>query len=411
MAEEDDSADSDARDNSSNTPAPKRNRSKRVPLIVVLVAVILGLVYGIYWAVDGRWHITTDDAYVHGDTVDLSTQVPGTVVAVKVALTQHVKRGEILVRLDPTDAQVALARAEATLGMTVRQTAQLYQEVDADKAVVRQRHAQLELAAANLARARKLVPQHGVSRQKLQQTKTARDNARAALDAARHQLKAARAAVDGTDVAHHPAVLQAEAAVRKAWVMLARTKIVAPVSGYVAQKNVQVGEQVSPARPLLAIVPLATVYVEANFKENQLARLRIGQPVAMESDTYGGAVSYHGKIVGFSAGTGAAMSVLPPQNASGNWIKIVQRLPVRIQFQADELNQHPLMLGMSMHVDVDVRRKGSDVMLSQARVFDAATQTKVYAAQTRGADAAIKTIVAKNLPPGRAAKPAAAPAQ
>lgn len=383
---------------------PRSTRSRRVPVIIVLVAVILALAYGVYWTVDGRWHVTTDDAYVHGNTVDLGTQLAGTVVAVNVALTQYVKRGQTLVRLDPTDVKVAFDNAQASLGMTVRQTAQLYQKAAADKAVVDQRKAQLKLADANLKRARKLAPQHGISQQALQKARTVRDNADAALDVARHQLKAAQVAVGNTDVAHHPAVLQAEAAVRKAWVALARTKIVAPVSGYVAQKNVQVGEQVAPAKPLLAIVPLASVYVEANFKENQLAKLRIGQPVEMESDTYGGEVTYHGKIVGFSAGTGAAMSVLPPQNASGNWIKVVQRLPVRIQFKPDELAKHPLMLGMSMHVDVDVRNNGSGRMLSQAPTFDGAADTRVYATQTRGVDAAIKAIVAKNLPAAAQAK-------
>ncbi|HEU0196458.1 MAG TPA: efflux RND transporter periplasmic adaptor subunit [Nevskiaceae bacterium] len=385
---------------------PARKRSNRIPLIIVVVAICLGILYGIYWAVDGRWHVTTDDAYVHGDTVNLSTQIPGTVTRVDVALTQHVQQGQKVVELDATDEKVALAQAEAQLGLTVRQTAQLYQQAEADSARVTQRRAALQLASANLARARKLVAESGISKQALQQIQTTRDSSAAALNAARHQLAAARAAVGHTDIADHPAVRRAEAAVRKAWVALARTTVLAPISGYVASKNVQVGQRALPGTPILAIVPLNDVYVEANFKENQLDKLRIGQPVKLTSDTYGRGIDYHGTIVGFAAGTGDAMSVLPAQNASGNWIKIVQRLPVRIALEPKQVAKHPLMLGMSMDVNVDVRQHGDGRMLSTARVFDGNTQTDVYAAQTQGVTAAIQQIVARNLPAGSVHDPA-----
>jgi len=221
--------------------------------------------------------------------------------------------------------------------------------------------------------------------------------ARAALQRAQHQLDAARIATHGATAADHPRVKRAEANLRSAWLALARTRILAPASGYVAQKDIAVGEQASPGSPLLAIAPLNDVYVDANFKETQLAEMRIGQPAALTADLYGSKVTYHGKVLGFSSGTGAAFSVLPPQNASGNWIKIIQRLPVRIGLDPRELRNHPLLLGLSMRVNVLIRDRAGR-MLSERPSFDGSRRTDAYATQARGVNALIDAILYRNLP-------------
>jgi len=375
-----------------------RNGRKRGRVMRILIAVaLLSLIsYGVYWLLVARWYVSTDDAYVQGDTVSLMPQVSGTVVAVNAALTQYVHRGEVVVRLDDADARVALARSEADLAQTVRSTAQLFQQVDVDAALVAQRQAQLAQARSDRDRNRTLAPQHGVSKQALEHSEVAYRNAAAALQQAQHQLTAARAATAHTTVADHPQVKQAEARVRDAWLALARTRILAPVSGYVGQKNVQVGQQATPGKPLLSIVPLQDAYVSANFKENQLGAMRIGQPVTMTADLYGSSITYHGKVLGFSSGTGAAFSVLPPENATGNWIKVVQRLPVRISLDPDEIRKNPLMIGLSMSVDVDIHHRNGKV-LSQAPAFDGVSSTDVYAHQDQGVDAVIQRIVNANV--------------
>lgn len=377
-------------------PPKKKKRSKVLPIIIT-VAVLAGLAWGVHWFLIGRWHVTTGDAYVQGDLINLAPQESGTVKAVNVALTQYVTHGETLVRLDDQDARVALQRAEANLAQTARSVAQIYQTEQADQALVAERRAALSKAVSDLGRARRLAPSHGVSKQTLEHTQVAAAQARATLQQARHQLDAARAMTRGVVPARHPRIKQAEARLRKAWLAMSRTRIVAPVSGYIAKKNVQVGEQVSPKSPMLAIVPLGDVYVDANFKETQLTRMRIGQPVTLHADLYGSSVTYHGEVLGFSSGTGAAFSVLPPQNASGNWIKIVQRLPVRIGLDSRELKAHPLMLGLSMNVDVSIRHSGGK-MLSESPTFDGKTRTNVYANQSQGADVVIGRILAHNLP-------------
>ncbi len=382
---------------SSNGNGNGRRKTNRI-LLILLVVVIIGIIgYTIYWLLVGRWHVTTDDAYVQGNMISLTSQVSGTVVDVNAALTQYVKRGTVVVRLDDTDAKIALARAEADLAQTVRSTAQLFQTAAGDAVLVSKRRVLLGNARSDLARDRKLAPVNGVSRQALEHAEVKYKGAQADLEQAQHQLAAARAATANTSIEDHPQVKQAEADVRKAWVMLARTRILAPTSGYIAQKNVQVGEQAAPGRPLLAIVPLRDAYVDANFKEDQLSAMRIGQPVALTSDLYGSDVTYHGKVIGFSSGTGAAFSVLPPQNATGNWVKVVQRLPVRIGLDPKDLAKHPLMLGMSMQVDVSIHDV-SGQMLTQTPAFDGATRTDVYTRQTQGVDAAIAGIVRDNLP-------------
>ncbi len=248
----------------------------------------------------------------------------------------------------------------------------------------------------DLARDRSLLPVHGVSLETFEHAENAVRSARAALQQAQATLASTRAAIAGTTPSTHPRVLQAEANLRAAWLALARTRVLAPVSGYVVRRSVELGEQVSPSTEMLALVPVNSMWIDANFKENQLGDLRIGQPVQVSVDMYGSQVQYHGKVLGLTAGTGSALAVLPTQNASGNWIKIVQRLPVRIGLQPAELARHPLFLGLSANVDVGVRNRDGSA-LSQVPVWPASQRTDVYMDQDAGADRMIDDIVAANL--------------
>jgi membrane fusion protein, multidrug efflux system len=379
------------------TPAPKKAATpSRRPLIILAVALLAVAGWGGYYLLFARGHATTDDAYVDGNLVRLTPQVAGTVIAINTDETQFVHRGQVLVQLDPHDTGVALAQAKANLAQTVRDIAQLFAEEERDVALVRTQQVQLNQANQDVERDHPLIAVHGVSQETLQHEQNAVDSARAGLQQAEATLASTRAAIGGTTPATHPRVLQAEAALRAAWLAAARTRVVAPVSGYVVRRAVQLGQQVSPTTEMLAIVPVNSMWVDANFKENQLSGLRIGQPVSVSADMYGSHVHYHGRVLGLAAGTGSALAVLPAQNASGNWIKIVQRLPVRIGLDPQELAAHPLFLGLSTEVNVDIHDQSGST-LSKQPAWSAALNTDAYADQEAGADAAISAILAANL--------------
>jgi membrane fusion protein, multidrug efflux system len=391
-----DTAAQPARDTAAQPAPPAAAPSSRRPLIILAVALIALVGWGLYYLVFERGHVTTDDAYVNGNLVRLTPQVAGTVIAINTDETQFVHHGQVLVQIDPRDSEVALAQAKANLGQTVRDVAQLFAEEARDEAVLQSQQVLLSQANEDVLRDHPLIAVHGVSQETLQHEENAVHTARAGVQQAAATLASTRAAIAGTTPATHPRVLQAEAALRAAWLAAARTRVVAPVSGYVVRRAVQLGQQVSPTTEMLAIVPVDSMWIDANFKENQLSGLRIGQPVAVSADMYGSHVRYHGRVLGLAAGTGSALAVLPAQNASGNWIKIVQRLPVRIGLDAQELERHPLFLGLSTDVDVDVRdQRGAT--LSQQPAWSATLNTDVYTDQEAGADAAINAIVRANL--------------
>jgi membrane fusion protein, multidrug efflux system len=398
----------------SNPPAPAggeaQPRSRR-PLIILGAVVVIGLIgWALYYLLVARGRVTTEDAYVDGNLVRLTPQVAGTVIAIKTDETQFVHQGDVLVRLDQRDAQVALAQAKANLAQTVRDVAQLFAEESRDVALVQAQDVQLQQASEDVQRDQPLLEVHGVSKETLQHEQNAVRGAQASLRQAAATLASTRAAIAGTTPASHPRVLQAEATLRNAWLALARTQVLAPVSGYVVRRAVQLGQQVSASTEMLAIVPVESMWVDANFKENQLNGLRIGQPVTVSADMYGSHVRYHGRVLGLTAGTGSALAVLPAQNASGNWIKIVQRLPVRIGLEPQELEQHPLFLGLSTSIDVDIRDQ-SGAALSKQPAWPAALSTDVYAEQEAGADADISAILAANLPAAAATSTRTTPAR
>ncbi|RKE36078.1 membrane fusion protein (multidrug efflux system) [Paraburkholderia sp. BL23I1N1] len=372
------------------TPPGKR---KLLLALLGLAVVAAGAAYGAYYMTYARYHQSTDDAYVSGNLVQLTPQVSGTVVAVNADDTQIVKQGDPVVTLDGADAKVALLNAEATLGQTVRQVSGLYVNNDFYAATVAQRAADLARANDDLHRREAVAGTGAVSAEDIAHARDAVNVAQAALDAARQQAEANHALTDRTTVERHPNVQAAASKVRDAYLNYARNTLPAPVTGYVAQRSVQVGQRVAPGTPLMAIVPLDGVWVDANFKEGQLKHMRIGQPVELTADVYGGSVKYHGRVVGFSAGTGSAFAVLPAQNATGNWIKIVQRLPVRIQLDQRELQAHPLRIGLSMQVDADTRNdSGTQLGAATTTTY----QTDVFAQYGAQADAEIAKIIGEN---------------
>jgi membrane fusion protein, multidrug efflux system len=379
---------------SAKTHAQKRNLLRRG--LFLLSAVVGAAAIGGYYLLFMRHHVSTDDAYVNGNLVLLTPQVSGTVIAINTDETQYVRRGQVLVQLDPRDAQIALAQATAKLGETVRDVAQLFAEEHRDAALVDAEQTELSQSTEDLARDRSLLSVHGVSLETLEHDENAVRRARAALTQAQARLGSDRDQTAGTTPATHPRVLAAEANLRAAWLALTRTRVVAPISGYIVRRAVELGEQVTPSTQMLALVPLRSLWVDANFKESQLGSLRIGEAAEVTVDMYGSRVRYRGKVLGLTAGTGSALAVLPTQNASGNWIKIVQRLPVRIALEPQQLARHPLFLGLSANVDVNVRNE-SGFALSQTPAWPAAQHTGVYKDEESGARHAIRAIITANL--------------
>lgn len=382
-----------------DTGAPSRKTRKRrkyASIILGSIFLIIGIIWLLYYLIWGQFEVYTDDAYVNGNLVQVMARVPGTIIDINTDDTFLVNKGQPIVRLDPADMQIALQRAHAQLALTVRQVRQLYEHVKEAQATVLLRQADLIKAQRDLKRRDGLLGEKAISREELNHYQISVDTAQAQYDYALHNLRSALAVVENSHLYAHPQVERAKTNFKTAYLNLLRTTIVAPVTGYAAKRSVQLGQQVAVNTPLLAIIPLKDVWVDANYKESQLSDLRIGQPVSLQADAYSG-VAYHGKVVGLNAGTGAAFSLLPPQNATGNWIKIVQRLPVRISIDADELKKHPLQIGLSMRVTAnihDLNGKRLATTAAQKTVY----ATDVYANQLSDANKLINKILRANSP-------------
>jgi membrane fusion protein (multidrug efflux system) len=379
-----------------NSAAPdRRRRARKIGFLVLTIAiVVVGAAWAAHWAEANRGFESTDDAYVSARLVQITSQVPGTVLGVHVDDTQEVKRGQLLVGLDPADAQIALASSEAELARAVRAVRGLFAQRDGLRTEIVRRQSDLQRSQDDLNRRQNLLSDGAVSGEELAHARDAVAVARAALDGAREQLNATEAQIQGTTTETHPQVLSAEAAVRDAALALRRTQLRAPVDGVVSQRVVQVGQRIAAGVPLMVVVPLQGAWVDANFKEVQLRTMRVGQPVTIIADLYGGAVVFHGKVVGFAAGSGSAFALLPPQNASGNWIKIVQRIPVRIAVDPQQLSEHPLRVGLSMTARVDVRDTSGLLMSEQGAI--APLPELASAGEDPQLEARIRQIVAEN---------------
>jgi membrane fusion protein, multidrug efflux system len=378
------------------TSVPAKRR--KILLTIAGVFAVAAIAYGIYYALFSRFIEDTDNAYVQGNVVQVTPQVAGTVTRIFADDTNVVKAGQPLVSLDTADADVALAQAEAQLAQTVREVRTLYASQAQSSANVAMREAELARAKDDLARRKALAGSGAVSGEEIRHAESAVTAAQATLNAAKEQLTSGRALTEGTSVANHPNVQRAAARVQELMLAQARATIYAPVSGEVAKRNVQVGQRITPGAPLMAIVPLDQLWVDANFKESQLREVRIGQPVTLTADVYGGKVKYDGKIVGLGAGTGSAFALLPAQNATGNWIKVVQRVPVRIALDRKQLVQHPLRIGLSMHAEVDLHDQ-SGTPVGESTV--ASTTLTAFGATAPATDpkakARIDSIIAANL--------------
>lgn len=381
---------------STKPPVTKAQIRRKVMIRFSIFLAIIALLLLLYWFFVLRNEQDTDDAYVGGNIVAISSQVQGTVTTVMADEADFVKSGQTLVRLDPSDTKLAFERASAELAQAVRQTRTLVTGNQQLAAQVAQRRADLTRAEGDLKRRQSAVADGGVGMEELQHARDAVAAARAALTATEQQLKANRELVLADSAAQHPQVAAAAAQVRERWLALQRTNIISPVSGQVAKRSVQLGAQIAPGSPLLAVIPLDSLWVDANFKESQLRDLRIGQPVKLRADIYGSSVTYHGKIVGLSAGTGSAFSLLPPQNATGNWIKVVQRVPVRIALDPKELREHPLRIGLSMVVTVDTADTSGPILSSKPRLKPV-LQANVYEQRLKDADAVVNEIIQQNL--------------
>jgi membrane fusion protein (multidrug efflux system) len=387
----------DATVTSSSPAQVMQRRRTRWLLVAVTAFVIVGVGATAYWWLFARNYEQTDDAYVAGDLVNVSSQVSGTVVSIDADETDFVQKGQELVRLDDTDARIALQAAEDQLAKAVRQVHTVFTSRDELSAVLAQRRADLSRARSDLDRRKSLGKTGAVSAEEISHAQDAVDAAQQALIAAEKTLAGGIALLGRTGVSDNPDVQVAANAVESAWIALRRTSIHAPVSGYVAKRAAQLGERTSSGNPLLSIVPLERLRVEANFKEVQLNRMRIGQAVKIVADLYGGRVEYQGTVAGLGLGTGAAFALLPAQNATGNWIKVVQRLPVRVALDPRQLAAHPLRIGLSTHASVDVR-DDSGPQLAQVPRKDPVLSTDIYAIDMGEVTARIAQIVADNAP-------------
>ncbi|NII75217.1 membrane fusion protein (multidrug efflux system) [Dyella sp. SG562] len=385
--------------NDSGLAAKDPPKRRRALLIVLLVFVVLGLGWFLLWLLVLSKRETTDNAYVGGNQVAISAQVPGTVVAILADDTQRVEAGQVLVRLDSTDADVRLRQASSALAQAVRQVRQQTDSATSADAAVAARRVDLKKAQADLQRHLPLLAEHAEAPEVVQHLRDGVEQAQTALDAAVAQASASHAAIEGTEIAQNPAVEQARANFRAAWVASQRNAIFAPVSGYVAQRSVQVGNSVQPGQQLMTVVPLHDLWIDANFKESQLRHIHIGQNAHFSADVYGGSVEFHGKVVGLGAGTGSVFSLLPAQNATGNWIKVVQRVPVRIAIDNQDLDKHPLRIGLSTEVTVDITDDRGPV-LAASPVQTPTAETKVYDQMANQADAEAEKIIGANLSRG-----------
>jgi membrane fusion protein (multidrug efflux system) len=375
---------------------PSLQQRRRTWLVLLAVAlVVIALLVLTWWVLYARYYESTDDAYVSGDLVSVMSQVSGTVVSIGADETDRVDAGQELVRLDATDYRIALEDAEQQLARTVRQTHTVFANRDQLLAVVGQRRADFAKAQTDFERRKNLTKSGAVSGEELSHAQDTLSAARDALTAAQKNLAASAALVGRTGVADNPDVQAAATQVERAWLNVQRTSVRAPVTGYVAKRSVQLGERIAPGGPLISVVPLERVWIDANFKEVQLKNMRIGQPVKVVADVYGGRVQYHARVAGLGMGTGAAFALLPAQNATGNWIKVVQRVPVRVTLDALELTKYPLRIGLSTEATVDVHDTNGQ-QLAQSAPSKPVLATSAYDVDKSEIRARIAQIIGDN---------------
>jgi membrane fusion protein (multidrug efflux system) len=364
-------------------------------------AVLVASIAGAFWLMDSNpGSQATEDAYVEGNIIQVTPQIGGSVTMIAADNTDFVKAGQPLVRLNDVDAQLATSRAEAQLSRAVRQVRVQFANATQNKANVTLRATELSRVQSDLARRQQLSQSGAVSGEDVHHAADAVKVAQAALSVAEQQLASSQALVDQTSIESHPDVQAAITQLRDAYVAAARTTVRAPAGGYVSKRNVQIGQRVNAGSAVMSIVPPEQMWVNANFKESQLRHIHIGQSVELMADVYGKSVRYTGRVIGQEAGTGSAFSLLPAQNASGNWIKVIQRVPVRIALDPKQLAAHPLKLGLSMRVTVDTAAPAANT----ASVPNTTYHTDVFEHELQDADEAIARIIAANVGGAKLAK-------
>lgn len=341
---------------------------------------------------------TTDDAYVAGNINPVSALINGSVITVNHTDTEFVKEGDVLAVLDDTDAQLAYKKSKHNLAYVVRQTQQLAFQNNQLEADVRQAKIAYSQAVTDYERQNGLSRDALIARMALEHYQNKVSSQKAALDAAIQQYKASKALLLDTPINEQPQVLQAADAVREAWITLQRTVIRSPVTGYIAERNVQVGQTVSAGQTLMSVIPVEQMWVNANFKETQLSGVSLGQKVTIISDIYGDDVPYEGHVTGINMGTGGSFSLLPAQNATGNWIKVVQRVPVRVALNPAQLLEHPLRIGLSTTAKLysSGQNEVGDETLSKHVISTPALSSKALVVETRGIESVITGIIARN---------------
>ncbi|SFN84205.1 multidrug efflux MFS transporter periplasmic adaptor subunit EmrA [Xenorhabdus japonica] len=378
-------------------PQEENNKKKRKIILsfVVLLFLFVGLAYLFYWYTVLRFYQSTDNAYVVGNQIQVMSQTHGSVKNIYVDNTDFVQQGDLLLTLDSADAKNIFEKSKHALAQAVRETRETILSNPKLLANVELKQLTLDKLKSNLARREKLGKVNVIAVEELDHSRKAVDIAKADLKVAMQQYKINQALVMGTPLNKLPNIEKAASNLREAWLSLQRTKIYAPVSGYVSRRSVQVGAQINQSTPLMIIVPPDQIWVEANFKEVQFTDMRLGQPVKLISDFYGDSVTYQGRITGMDIGTGSAFSILPAQNATGNWIKVVQRLPVRIELDPKQIASNPLRIGLSMHATVDTRETAGTTLTNKTpqRVI---YQTDVLSFNNNEIDEIIEQIIKSN---------------
>jgi membrane fusion protein (multidrug efflux system) len=369
----------------------RRRRNTLVFWVVVLLLCLLGF---LYWAFYVRTRAYTDDAYVEGNLVQITPLRSGFVTAIHTDDTFLVNEGQLLIELDKTDATIALEKAKQNLATKVREVSQAFHQVFVYHAELEIRKAELKKATQDYQHRADVLDIEGVSREDYEHAVAALQSSFFSFRMTETLYNKALSYVQGTTLRNHPVVCAARDDFRDAWVQLHRCNLYAPVGGLAAQRKIQVGMWTEAGEPLLSIIPLNQIWVNANFKETQLKRIRIGQPVTLTSDLYGRDVTFHGVVSGLPGGAGNVFSLLPPQNLSGNWIKIVQRLPVRVELDCNELCNFPLRVGLSMEATVDVLHEGSQMIPTPP-----CYSTPIYEDEELGDSDAIEKIFCDNLDP------------
>lgn len=378
------------------TPPSHNGKRNRIVGYVLLFFALLACIAFFLWWEFFRNHVSTDDAYVGGNMVIVSSRQEGTAIAFYADDTDFVEQGQLLVELDPTDYVLYFEQTKTSLELAAREVRSLFEEVREREAEVLFRMALHGRSSIDYKNRMALVGSQAISKEDYTHSQADLDAAQASLDLAMHQLAGVRAMLGTGPLQQHPIIEKAKYNVREAYLGVKRCSIFAPVSGFVAKRNVQAGQSLKTAMPLLAVIPLENIWIDANFKETQLENIRIGQPVDVTADIYGGRVVYKGRVWGVQGGSGSVFSLLPPQNATGNWIKIVQRVPVRIYLDPQQIREFPLLLGLSVYAKIDVTDTDG-LFLAEKTPEKALMTTDVFDVPLDQLDAAMEVVVKENL--------------